>query len=140
VLKAAVAANLALACILASPLEARPTVQGLWLTDDGKGVARIAACGAQMCGWISQILDKGQHVPETDINNPDARLRSRPLLGLPILSGFNYSGSAWRNGRAYDPKSGRSYRSSLMLSGDNVLTITGCILFICQSLHWKRVQ
>jgi hypothetical protein len=33
VLKAAVAANLALACILASPLEARPTVQGLWLTD-----------------------------------------------------------------------------------------------------------
>jgi uncharacterized protein (DUF2147 family) len=57
---------------------------------------------------------------------------------LQTLSGFTRDGAAWKNGRAYDPKSGRSYRATLALNPDGSLKVTGCVLFICRSLRWTR--
>jgi uncharacterized protein (DUF2147 family) len=118
--------------------EASPA--GLWLTDDGKAVVRIAPCGAKLCGDIERVLDRGSNVPTTDINNPDPELRSRPITGLRTLWGFSRSGTAWKGGRAYDPKSGKSYRSTLQLNRDGSLKVTGCVLFICQSRRWTRYR
>lgn len=115
-------------------------VEGYWLTDDRKGVVRIAPCAGQMCGRIVRVLNKGPDVPTTDINNPDPKLRGQPILGLLTLWGFNRAGAAWKGGRAYDPKSGRSYRATLGLNLDGSLKVTGCVLFICQSQRWTRVQ
>jgi hypothetical protein len=80
----------------------------------------------------------GPSVPKTDVNNPDPNLRSRPILGLQTLSGFTRDGAVWSGGRAYDPKSGRSYRATLQLNPDGSLKLTGCVLFICQSRRWTR--
>ncbi|WP_313801770.1 DUF2147 domain-containing protein [Sphingobium sp.] len=117
-----------------------PGVEGNWLTDDGKGVVQIAPCGAHMCGRIARVLDKGPGVPASDINNPDPKLRGQPILGLVTLSGFSRDGAVWKDGRAYDPKSGRSYRASLRLNPDGSLKVTGCVLFICQSRRWTRMR
>jgi uncharacterized protein (DUF2147 family) len=117
---------------------APPGVEGLWRTDDGKGLVRIGACGTHVCGWIAQVLDRGPGVPTTDIKNPDRRLRQRPILGLPTLTGFTRDGAIWKGGRAYDPKSGNSYRATLQLNRDGSLKVTGCVLFICQSKRWTR--
>lgn len=125
---------------LTAAAAAPPSVQGLWLTDDHKGVVRIAPCGAAMCGTIARVLDSNPARPMTDRNNPDPHLRSRPILGLPVLSGFGRSGSSWIGGRAYDPKTGRSYRSTLALNPDGSLKVTGCVLFICRSQRWTRVR
>ena len=38
----------------------------------------------------------------------------------------------------YDPKSGRSYKARLTSNPDGTLTVTGCLLFICQSQSWRR--
>src|SRR5206468_8598124 len=118
---------------------AAPAVQGLWLTDDHKGLVRIGPCGASLCGTIAKVADTSGTAPTTDIHNPDARLRSRPILGLPVLSGFVDAGSYWK-GRAYDPKSGKSYRSTLELNPDGSLKVSGCILFICESQRWTRAR
>lgn len=124
--------------LLLLPGNAAPGIEGMWLTDDRKGVVRIGPCGAQMCGWIAQVLDKRPGVPSTDVSNPDPKLRQRPILGLQTLSGFTREGGVWKNGRAYDPKSGRSYRATLQLNPDGSLKVTGCVLFICRSLRWTR--
>ena len=116
----------------ASPLE------GLWRTDDGKALVRIAACGQRMCGTIARVLDTSPDVPRTDVNNPDPNRRNRPLVGTQILSGFAGGPTEWKGGRAYDPKSGSSYKSSLRLNADGSLRVTGCVLFICQSKRWTR--
>ncbi len=118
--------------------EASPA--GLWLTDDGKAVVRIAPCGAKLCGHIDRVLDRGRDVPTTDLNNPDPKLRSRPITGLPTLWGFSRSGTAWKGGRAYDPKSGKSYRSTLQLNRDGSLKVSGCVLLICKSRRWTRYR
>jgi uncharacterized protein (DUF2147 family) len=118
---------------------APPSVQGLWLTDDHKGLVRIGPCGGALCGTIAKVADTSGSAPKTDIHNPDAGLRSRPILGLPVLSGFVAAGSYWK-GRAYDPKSGKSYRSTLELNPDGSLKVSGCILFICQAQRWTRAR
>lgn len=131
-----------MASLLLLAASAAPTadVSGLWLTDDRKGLVRIERCGPHMCGRIARVLDNGPGVPRTDVNNPDRSLRKRPLAGLVTLWGFSHAGSVWKGGRAYDPKSGKSYRSTLELNPDGSLRLTGCVLFICQSRRWTRAS
>ena len=117
---------------------AQSSIEGLWLNNDHNGLVRIAPCGRYLCGTIAKVLNKGAGSPKTDIHNPDPRLRSRPILGLPVLTGFSGSGGSWKGGRAYDPESGKSYRSYLELNPDGSLKVSGCILFICESRRWTR--
>ena len=97
----------------------------------------IAPCGERLCGRIARVLATGPDVPATDVNNPDPALRSRPLLGLVTLSGFVRRNGKWA-GSAYDPKTGRSYRSTLQLEPGGSLKLTGCVLFVCKSRRWTR--
>ena len=128
------------ALLLLAAGAAPQSVEGNWLTDDQKGVVQVAPCGAQMCGRIVRVLDKGPGVPAMDVNNPDPKLRGRPIVGLTTLWGFRRDGAAWKGGRAYDPKSGRSYRATLGLNPDGSLKVTGCVLFICEARRWTRVR
>jgi uncharacterized protein (DUF2147 family) len=126
--------------LAAAPAFAAPSVEGYWMTDDRKGVVEIGPCGATLCGRIARILDTSAAAPKADVHNPDPRLRNRPLLGLVTLSGFTRSGAMWKGGRAYDPKSGKSYRSTLGLNPDGSLEVSGCVLFICETRRWTRVR
>jgi uncharacterized protein (DUF2147 family) len=137
---AVVAGCLSLVAGSSAAAEAPAKIDGLWLTDDHKGVVRIAACGDALCGYIARVLDRGAGVPATDVNNPDPRLRTEALVGLRTLWGFRRNGPKWDGGRAYDPQSGKSYRSTLALERDGALKVTGCVLFICQSRLWTRLR
>lgn len=121
-----------------SPAEAAEAIFGRWLTDDRSGIVRIDRCGEKLCGRIVRVLHPD--AADTDVNNPDRSLRSRPVIGLEVLSGFVRKGSQWEDGRAYDPKTGKSYKSRLKLLGDGTLKVTGCVLFICDSRNWTRAR
>ncbi len=110
------------------------SVFGRWLTDDHAAIVTIDRCGNTLCGWIDRVLDP--KAPENDINNPDKKFRSKPLVGTVVLRGFTRAGDKWADGRAYDPKTGNSYRSTLKIDDDGRLRVTGCILFLCRSRHW----
>jgi uncharacterized protein (DUF2147 family) len=115
-------------------------VEGDWLTVDKTAIVRIAPCGAHMCGTVFRVLARGPNIPRTDVRNPDSRLRSRPLVGLPVLTGFTRDGSEWTGGRAYDAKTGRSYKAKLTPNRDGSLTVTGCVLILCRSQRWARAH
>jgi uncharacterized protein (DUF2147 family) len=128
----------ALLGLLSIPVRAASPMDGLWLTDDHKGVVRIGACGGRTCGWMARVLARGPNVPTHDVNNPNPGLRGRAIIGMPILTGFAADGSG---GSAYDPRSGRSYRTTMSLNGDGSLTVTGCVvLFLCRSVRWTRAR
>jgi uncharacterized protein (DUF2147 family) len=127
----------------ASGAAAASPLDGLWLTDDHKGVVRIGPCSpgnVRICGWIVRVLDNRPGVPTRDVNNPLSFLRNRNLVGLPVLTGFNPSGAEYSGGSAYDPKAGRVYRSTLRLRSGNQLAITGCVLVICRTVVWTRTR
>jgi uncharacterized protein (DUF2147 family) len=126
--------------VVATSARAAPDVTGNWVTEEKTGLVSIRACGRSLCGTIGRVLVSRPGVPTTDVKNPDPALRSRPLLGLRILSGFAPAADGWENGRIYDPKSGKSYRSHLKVNPDGSLKVSGCIAFICKSQRWTRAR
>ena len=125
---------------LASAASAAPDISGNWMTEDKSGLVTIARCGNSLCGNLARVLVAKPGVPKTDVKNPDPVLRGRTLQGLRILHGFKPSDNGWEDGRIYDPKSGKSYRSMLKLNPDGSLKVSGCIAFICKSQRWTRAR
>jgi len=121
----------------ASPLLAASPVAGRWLTNDGGAVIAIDACGTSVCGRVAKVI-KGPPAgkPWVDARNPDPKLQSRPLVGLPILTEMTPSGDGW-TGRIYDPKTGKTYRAVVTRDGAN-LKVQGCIAIFCQTMTWTR--
>ncbi len=119
-----------------APLASAQSIFGRWLTDDRSAIVRIDHCGKKLCGRIERVLNP--KAPENDVNNPNPRLRSKPLVGTAVLSNYIGSGAKWKGGLAYDPKAGTSYRSELELLENGALKVTGCVLFVCRSRYWTR--
>ena len=136
-----VAAGLALA---AAPALAADPVEGDWFNKDASARVRLAPCAAaaeRLCGhivWLKAPTDAAGQ-PKRDVNNPDARLRGRGIVGLPFLTGFRRAEPGrWTGGRIYDPESGKTYDSRLRLNGDGSLKLEGCVLVVCQAQTWRR--
>lgn len=125
--------------LLAAPAFAAQPVTGRWLTDDRKAIVEIGPCGKTLCGRIARILAPTPEGPPRDTNNPDPKLRGRPIQGLAVLTGFTADGEVWR-GRIYSPEEGKTYRSVLQLGGNGALKVKGCIAIICRTVIWTRAR
>lgn len=137
--KFALVSMAAAAAILPAAASATQPISGRWITVGGKAIVQITPCGAAMCGRIDKILKPEPGRPHTDIKNPDAALRDRPLVGLALLSGFKQAGEHWK-GTIYDPESGRSYNSKASRNPDGTLKVQGCVAFICRTQIWTPAR
>ena len=124
----------------ATPAFAAPDLSGEWLVEDKKATVRIGRCGPDWCGRIARILHRDPNWKGNDVNNPNPALKSRPVIGLPILTGFKPDASGLTGGRIYDPNSGKTYRSMLRLNRDGSLKVSGCIAVFCRSQRWTRAR
>lgn len=125
---------------IASPALAAAPVTGKWMTAEHDSVIEIGTCGATVCGKVLRVLRLAPDGrPAIDRFNPDPALRTRPVQGIMILTGFTDAGSLWK-GRIYDPKSGKSYSSKLSRNADGTLRVQGCIGFLCQSFTWSAMR
>jgi uncharacterized protein (DUF2147 family) len=127
------------ACVAVPALAAPVPVTGRWTTVEGKALVEIGQCGQSLCGHIQKILKPTPGRPPTDINNPDKALRSKPLAGLALLTGFSADGDIWK-GKIYDPESGKTYRSELRRTGDT-LNVKGCLFGpLCKTQVWTKAN
>lgn len=138
----------AITCVVAGgillgvdPVHAQEGPVGRWVTPGASAIVEIAPCGGapDLCGtirWLwDNVDDKGR--PRGDDRNADPSLRSRPLVGLSILSGLaRTAGGGWE-GRIYNPEDGQTYRATVRRPTADTLTIEGCVLFICQKQVWR---
>ena len=125
---------------VASPALAADPITGRWVTTEKDAVVTIAKCGASYCGKLSKYLVTPEGgVNQRDVNNPNPRLRTRKLLGTPLLSGFKPDDDLWR-GQIYDPRNGKTYRSVVRRKSANVLEVKGCIGPFCQTQIWTRAR
>jgi uncharacterized protein (DUF2147 family) len=132
----------ALASILlasgAAAVDTAASINGRWLTKERDSVIEIGPCGASVCGRIAKFLKappKGND--QRDVNNPDAKLRTRKIMGMAILLNLKPKGKEW-HGTIYDPRNGKSYRSVVFLTKNGTLTVKGCYGPICQSQSWAK--
>ena len=125
--------------LAATPAMAAAPISGKWITAEKDSIIEIEPCGANMCGKISKFL-KPVEGPPFDRNNPNKALQNRPLLGLPILLALADGGKQWE-GKIYDPKGGKTYKSKVYRNADGTLTVKGCISFLpCRTFVWTAVR
>ena len=127
----------ALAAAAGPALAAAPQpIAGRWVTEDGSALVAIAPCGRHWCGRIERVLKREPGRPAVDANNPDPALRTRSVIGLPILTGFVAGDGQW-DGRIYDPRNGKTYRSVLIREG-RTLRVKGCLGPFCRTQRWSQ--
>ncbi len=120
-------------------------ILGVWLTGTGKGHVQIYKQGNQYFGkivWLKEPNDTDGK-PKVDKNNPDAKKRSQPILGLINLRNFAYDDdNVWEDGKIYDPEAGKDYSCKMTLKDANTLDVRGFIgiSLIGRTDTWKRVK
>ena len=125
--------------LIATPALAAQPIAGRYLTEDGAALVEVGRCGAVTCGKIAKVVKARPGAPSTDVNNRDESLRSRPILGMPILSDFTDRGKDWR-GQIYDPRNGKTYKSIVSRNTDGSLKVQGCIAMFCQTQTWRPAR
>ena len=138
-LTATLAGAVAIAALAVPALAADP-ISGRWVTQEKNAIVTIGQCGSSVCGKISKFLETPPDgANQRDVNNPDKSLRSRKLMGLPVLTDLREDGDLWR-GDIYDPEAGKTYRSVIRRKGANRLEVKGCVGPFCQTQVWQRAR
>lgn len=147
-------AVLALLSMGTARAQAPAIIEGTWRTLLLSEVT-IAPCPDGFCGYLSRIvvpegLLSGAEAeaaaamqPEDffDHRNKDPALRSRPMLGLQILTLRQGGKPHVFEGEIYNPEDGNSYSGYMELLGPDAVRLNGCVLFnvICRGEDWTRV-
>ncbi len=125
-------------------------IVGKWYTEENKSIIQIYKKGNKYYGKIIGIRDKTYTEKDDkeygkkkhDHENPDPKLRSRPIVGIVIIQGFEFDGDdEWVDADIYDPESGKTYSCKAWLNDKkNILNVKGYIgfSFIGRSTTWKR--
>ena len=130
-------------------------VMGVWLTESGVAQVKIEPCAdaksGPLCGFIVGLINPkgpdGQVVaPEvaTDYRNENASLRSRKVIGIPLIWGFKKTNdpNTFEEGQIYNGEDGKTYTANISLQSDGKLRLRGYVgtpLFGKTQL-WTRVQ
>ena len=119
-------------------------VVGKWKLDDGSAIVEVYKQGDAFNGKIVWLQDPTEPdgSPAVDKKNPDAKLRSRKLIGLNMLSGLKKSGAEYTGGSIYDPGNGETYNCSMKVEGD-VLKVRGSLDkkgLLGRTMDWYRVK
>ncbi|MEW6267205.1 MAG: DUF2147 domain-containing protein [Thermodesulfobacteriota bacterium] len=117
-------------------------ILGDWLTEKGTAGITIYKCGKEFCGkvsWLKEPKDKDGK-DKVDDKNPDATKKTRPIMGMNLVWGFEYKGgNKWEDGAIYDPEEGKTYKCKMTLDGEklNVRGYVG-ISLIGRTTVWSK--
>jgi uncharacterized protein (DUF2147 family) len=134
------AAILALAAVPSLAVDGNSVV-GVWATplgtEDGGARIEVYEKDGKYFGKIIW-LEKPIYPPDdeqgmagqdkVDRENPDASLRTRPIIDLEMMFNFEYAGDGkWKNGTIYAPDEGKTYKCKMTLEGNDTLKVRGFI-------------
>ncbi len=117
---------------------------GVWSRDGNDIKIEIYKSGPQYFGRLIEgnpLYENDVITAKKDENNAIGRLRRRHLKNLTILTNFDYEGRIYY-GTYYDFKTGKWYKSTLKLQGENVLKIRDYTVLspFGKTTTWTRVQ
>ena len=130
---------------VASIAQEADKIVGIWWNDEKTSKIEVKKVDGKYIGIIVYMIPEKYKngKPPVDDKNPDVKLQSRSVLGLQILSGFIYDAKAkeWKNGRIYDPKSGKTYDCYAWLETNELLKLKGFVAgirMLGRSSEWYK--
>lgn len=117
-------------------IAASADVFGDWVYPDNGSVIRVYGCSSSLCAKIIKVKDPSRR----DVNNPNPKLRNRPIVGVVIATGGAPTGGNGWIGNLYNPLDGNTYRGTLHVLNRNTLTVVGCFGggLLCNAKTLKR--
>jgi uncharacterized protein (DUF2147 family) len=115
---------------------------GTWREKDG-GTIQISHCGEGYCATIATVqppLDPATGRPWTDKHNADPSKRSRPLVGVQVLTATAPAGPGKWSGNLYDSDRGHTLSGNLVELGPDTIRIEGCLMGLCGGEELRRVR
>lgn len=147
---------IAVLCVAATTASAQQgPVMGTWLTASGVAQVRIGPCpdaaSGPLCGFIVGLINPkgpdGQVVaPEvaTDYRNENPALRSRKVIGMPLIWGFKKTAdpNAFEDGKIYNGENGKTYNANISLQADGKLRLRGYVgtPMFGETQLWTRIN
>lgn len=131
------------------------SVMGTWLTASGKAQVKIDPCpdpaSGPICGFIVGLIEpRGPDgvvvAPEVanDFRNENPALRSRKVLGMPLIWGFKKTSdpNAFDGGQIYNGENGKIYSANISLQPDGTLRLRGYVgsPMFGETQIWTRVK
>ena len=119
-------------------------VVGKWKLEDGSAIVEVYQQGNVFNGkivWLQNPTEEDGS-PAVDNNNPDAKLRTRQLIGLNMLCNLTKKGEEYTGGSIYDPGNGKTYNCSMKVEGD-ILHVRGSLDkrgLLGRTMDWFRVK
>jgi len=120
---------------------------GVWLNEDKDAHTKIENRDGKYFGnivWLKTPIDEETGKAKLDDENPDEELQKRPVMGLELLTGFEFDDDEWEDGDIYDPKSGKTYSCWMKFTDDtkNELKVRGFIgvSLLGRTTYWTRVE
>ena len=116
---------------------------GIWKTIDDKtgkekSLIEIYEKDGILYGKIVKILTKGRE--DAKCTECKGKKKDQPLLGMTILSGLKKNGNEWTGGNIFDPNSGKEYKATLKLNGNDKLDVRGYvgISLVGRTQTWQK--
>jgi uncharacterized protein (DUF2147 family) len=118
---------------------------GEWWTENNEGIVKFAKYpdgtyrGTTTCCKPKRYTDES---PETDIHNPNPKLRTRSPIGIVIIWKLVYEDGEYTGGYVYNPRDGKTYHIQVKVIDQNTIKIRGYLGLpvFGQSQVWKRVR
>jgi uncharacterized protein (DUF2147 family) len=102
-------------------------VEKVWFNGDKTSKIEIyLAKNGTYCGrvtWLNEPNDKETGKPKLDKENPDDKLKTRPVQNLVIMTGFKKNPDnkdEYIDGKIYDPKKGKTYCGRITFKGKSL--------------------
>ena len=120
-------------------------IVGIWWNEEKTSKIEVEKKDGKYVGTIVYMIpekyEDGQ--PPKDDENPDESLQSRSIVGIQILSNFEYNAKdkEWKEGSIYDPKSGKTYDCYGWMESDDLLKLKGFVAgirWMGKSSEWYR--
>jgi uncharacterized protein (DUF2147 family) len=114
---------------ISDAINANPNIAlGVWFTQNKDAKIEIFKEGNTYSGkivWLKQPLEKNGK-PKIDERNPDKNLVGQPILGIKLMTKFEFKGNNYYdNGKVYDPESGKTYSCNMKINEKGELEVRG---------------
>ncbi len=115
---------------------------GKWVNEDATARFEFFKTGNTYSAKIIWLANPKNENGEQklDKNNPDKKLRNRPIVGLVMLTGLQFSANEtmWIGGKIYGPEKGETVACKIKLSNKNELALTASKSIFSFTKKWKR--
>lgn len=109
------------------------------LEKDDKGSQTIAEVFEKDGKYYAYGFANSNGETSYDVNNPDEKLKNRPLRGVVFMWGLVQDGDEYDDGKIYNNANGKTYSASAKLDGDT-LKVKATVWGFGKTLTWKRMS